>query len=155
MASSQIAPQLGLQPHSIRDHATQLEADIRALQAYRVNPLGKNLTPSWNILEPLLNSITGYLNKTQDLPTTSELTAAVHATTRAQVALSKDVIEIKNILTAPPRKSATPTHAQIVKDPYILKPTSQTRPSIGHREIPIKRTEIRHHRHSRTMEEQI
>lgn len=141
MASSQIAPQLGLQPPTIRDHATQLEVDIRALKAYRVNPLGKNRTPNWNMIEPLLESITGYLTKTQDLPTTSELTAAVHATSRAQVALSKDVIEIKNILTAPIRKSATPTYAQIVKDPYSLKPTAQTRPSIGYREILVKLNE--------------
>ncbi|CRG92818.1 hypothetical protein PISL3812_09887 [Talaromyces islandicus] len=141
MASSQLAPQLGLQPQTIRDHAIQLEADIRALKAYRVNPLGKNRTPNWNMIEPLLESITGYLTKTQNLPTTSELAAAVHATSRAQIALSKDVTEIKNILTTPVRKSATPKYAQIVKDPYSLKPTAQTRPSIGHREILVKLNE--------------
>lgn len=39
MASSQIAPQLGLQPPTIRE-----EANIRALKEYWVNPIGKNRT---------------------------------------------------------------------------------------------------------------
>lgn len=138
MAGSQNAPQLGLQPSTIRDHAIQLEADIRALKEYRVNPVGKNRTVNWNMIEPLLESFISYLQKTQDLPTTSELTAAVHATARAQQILSKDVTEIKNILAAPARKSSIPSYAQVLKDPYVVKPTAQTRPSMGHREILVK-----------------
>lgn len=138
MAGSQNAPQLGLQPSTIRDHAIQLEADIRDLKEYRVNPVGKNRTVNWNTIEPLLESFISYLQKTQDLPTTSELTAAVHATARAQQILSKDVAEIKNILAAPVRKSSIPSYAQVLKDPYVVKPTVQTRPSMGHREILVK-----------------
>ncbi|EED15320.1 hypothetical protein TSTA_047660 [Talaromyces stipitatus ATCC 10500] len=138
MAGSPNAPQLGLQPSTIRDHAIQLEADIRALKEYRVNPVGKNRTPNWNMIEPLLESFISYLQKTQDLPTTSELTAVVHATARAQQILSKDVTEIKNFLAALARKSTIPSYAQVLKDPYVVKPTMQTRPSMGHREILVK-----------------
>ncbi|EED19008.1 hypothetical protein TSTA_023430 [Talaromyces stipitatus ATCC 10500] len=129
MAGSPNAPQLGLQPSTIRDHAIQLEADIRALKEYQVNP---------NMIKPLLESFISYLQKTQDLPTTSELTAAVHATARAQQILSKDITEIKNFLAAPARKSTIPSYAQVLKDPYIVKPTMQTRPSMGHQEILVK-----------------
>ncbi|CEL07096.1 hypothetical protein ASPCAL10260 [Aspergillus calidoustus] len=101
MSGSHIAPQLGLQPPTIRDHAIQIEADIRALMEYRVNPLGKNRAPNWNMIEPLLRSFNTYLEKTQDLPTTSQLATEVHATARAQEILSKEITEIKNILAAP------------------------------------------------------
>jgi hypothetical protein len=59
-----------------------------------------------------LKALSANLQKTQDLPTTSELTA------RAQQVLSKDVTEIKNILAAPISKSTTPSYAQVVKNPY-------------------------------------
>lgn len=84
------------------------------------------------MIEPLLKSFISYLQKTQDLLTTSKLTAAVHITARAQQILSKDVTEIKNILAAPVRKSSIPSYAQVLKDPYIVKPTMQTCPSMGH-----------------------
>lgn len=134
-------PQLGLQPPSIRDHATQIEADIRALKEYRVNPLGKNRALNWNLIEPFLEIMIGYLQKTQDLPTASQLAADVHATARAQEALRKDVTEIKNILATPVNKATAPTYAQALKDPYALKSTTQTRPSMGHREILVKLNE--------------
>ena len=141
MASSQSTPQLGLQPQTIRDHAIQLEADVRALEEYRVNPTGNNKAPKWAMVKPVLESIVGYLNKTQDLPTTNELATEVHATSKAQEALSKDVTEIKNILSAPISKATTPTYAQAVKNPHVLKPTVQPRPSIGHRGILLKLNE--------------
>ncbi len=155
MASSQNAPQLGLQPPTIRDHAIQIEADIRALKEYRVNPLGKDRAPRWNTIEPLLESINSYLQKTQGLPTSSDLIAEVHATARAQEALSKDITEIKNILATPISKAAAPTYAQIVKNPYILKPNTQIRPSIGHREILVKlnETDASRKAHQATAEE--
>jgi hypothetical protein len=141
MASGHIAPQLGLQPQTIRDHAIQLEADVRALKEYRINPTGNKLSPKWHMIEPMLESIIGYVNKTQDLPTTNELATEVHATARAQESLSKDVTEIKNILSAPISEATTPTYAQAVKNTNILKPTVQSRPSIGHREILVKLNE--------------
>jgi hypothetical protein len=155
MASSQKAPQLGLQPPTIYDHAIQIEADIRALKEYRVNPLGKDRAPKWNAIEPLLESFQSYLRKTQGLPTSSELVAEVHATARAQEALSKDITEIKNILATPISNAATPTYAQIVKTPHILKPTPQMRPSMGHREILVKlnETDASRKTHQATAEE--
>jgi hypothetical protein len=93
------------------------------------------------MIEPLLRSFNTYLEKTQDLPTTSQLATEVHATARAQEILSKEMTEIKNILAAPVGKAPAPTYAQIVKDPYVLKPTTQTRPSSGPREILVKLNE--------------
>ncbi|EED14848.1 hypothetical protein TSTA_043230 [Talaromyces stipitatus ATCC 10500] len=128
----------GLQTSTIRDHAIQLEAVIRALKEYQVKPVGKNCTPNWNMIEPLLESFIIYLQKTQDLPAISELTAAVHAMARAQQILSKDVTEIKKILTAPIRKSSTPSYGQVLKDPYIVKSTAQTCLSMGHQKILVE-----------------
>ena len=93
------------------------------------------------MIESMLESIIGYLNKTQDLPISNKLATKVHATAKAQEALSKDVTEIKNILAAPISKATTPSYTQAVKNPYILKPTVQPRPLIGHWEILIKLNE--------------
>jgi hypothetical protein len=82
--------------------------------------------------ELLLESINNYLRKTQDLPTTGHLAAEIHATARAQEVLSRDITEIK-IFATPVGKAPAPAYAQILKDPYILKPTTQIRPSMGPR----------------------
>jgi hypothetical protein len=85
------------------------------------------------MVEPLLESINNDLRKTQDLPTTNQLAAKTHATARAQEVLSRDITEIKNIFATPVGQAAAPAYAQISKDPYILKPTTRTRPSMGPR----------------------
>jgi hypothetical protein len=71
MSGSRMAPQLDLQPPTIRDHAIQLGADTRTLKVYQVNPLGNHRAPNWNMIEPLLESFNTYLEKTQDLQTTN------------------------------------------------------------------------------------
>jgi hypothetical protein len=87
------------------------------------------------MIKPLLESINNYLRKTQDLSATGHLATEIHASARAQGVLSRDITEIKNIFATPVGKAAAPAYAQTLKDLYILKPTTQTRPSMGTRSL--------------------
>lgn len=106
MAGSQSTPQVGLQPQTIRDHAIQLEADVRALKEYRINPTGNKLTPKWNMIEPMLESIIGYLKKTR---TSQPPTSWLPEYTRLQ--------RPRKLLAKTSQRSRTSLQLQSVKQP--------------------------------------
>jgi hypothetical protein len=142
MDSSQNTPQVGLKPPKIRDHAAQLEADIKALQEYRDNYRGKARVPKWEMIKSFMESVMAYVQKTENQPTHTELAADVNATAKAQEEIRKEVTQIKNLLAAPTSKATTLTYAQAFKNPYMLKPALQSRPTSGLREILVKLKDI-------------
>ncbi|KAF3481534.1 uncharacterized protein GIQ15_04293 [Arthroderma uncinatum] len=141
MASSQSTPQVGLMPQNTRDHATQIEADIRAIEEYRANPLGKNRNPTWNMIKTFMESVEDYLEKTRDLATTHEMMAEINASNKAQEEMKKDIIQIKNLLIAPNSKANRLTYAQAVNRPQFTQPTPAPRPTNGQRELLVKLNE--------------
>ena len=125
MVSSQSISQMSLQPPNIRDHAIQLNADLEALKTYQANSLDKNQISTWLMIKGLMSSMKEYLCKIKNLFIIHKLATEITVTAKAQENIRKDVIQIKNLLTALNSKAAVLIYAQTVQNLSTLKSTNQ------------------------------
>jgi hypothetical protein len=100
MANGIPAPLVGNWPYNEGDHATQLLADIAALQDFRASlaqkSKGKNLP--WTVINLVFESVESYIKKSHDQPSIKELHTDLLAAEKANGTPRRDVALIKDTL---------------------------------------------------------